>query len=301
MANLSTPVVLILFNRPELTKRVVDVVLKANPSQLYVIADGPRENFPVEKMLCEQVREVVEKADWNCQVFKNYSDENLGCQKRIYTGLNWVFDHVESAIILEDDCLAHPSFFQFCSELLEMYKHDQRITVISGNNFQFGRKRTERSYYFSRYPHCWGWATWRRSWDNCDITMNAWPEARKNNYLQSVFNNSSAIRYWSSKFQDTYEKKIDSWSFPWTLSCWLQNGLTILPEKNLVSNIGFGHDGTHHQNQKTPFSEMPAFPMKFPLNHPSFIVRHSKADAFTQSYQFGLMARLLRKLLSFLP
>lgn len=298
---LSTPIVLIIFNRPELTKKVVDTILKAEPTQLYVIADGPRGNSPVEETLCNQARAVVESTNWNCQLFRNYSDQNLGCQRRIYTGLNWVFDHVESAIILEDDCLSHHSFFQFCDELLDRYKDDRRITAISGNNFQFERNRTEDSYYFSRYPHCWGWATWRRAWLHCDITMEAWPEVKKNNHLRSVFSNSNHIQYWSSKFQDTYENKIDSWSFPWTLSCWLQNGLTVLPKQNLVKNIGFGEGGTHHRSSRTPFANMPTLPMKFPLQHPDFVIRHNKADAFTQFYQFGLVARVIRKSLSLLP
>ncbi len=296
MENISTPVVLILFRRPELTRKVLESISKVQPRHLYVIADGPREDLPNERARCDETRAIIEEIDWDCEIFKNYSDKNLGCQQRIYSGLNWVFEHVESAIILEDDCLPHPSFFPFCEELLQTYKDDERIAAISGNNFQFGRKRTENSYYFSRYPHCWGWATWRRAWSHCDVAMDSWPSVRQKKYLSSVFSNSSSIRYWTFKFQNTYEKKIDSWFFPWTLSCWLQNGLAILPSRNLVTNIGCGVDGTHHLSRKTPLANIPTSPMEFPLKHPSFMVRNSQADAFTQSYQFGLLARGWRKI-----
>mgnify|MGYP001115841842 CR=1 FL=1 len=296
MKKISTPVVLILFKRPELTRKVIESISKVQPRHLYVIADGPREDCPDEKAHCDEARAIVEEIDWDCEIFKNYSDKNLGCQQRIYSGLNWVFDQVESAIILEDDCLAHPSFFPFCEELLQMYEDDERIAAISGNNFQFGRERTENSYYFSRYPHCWGWATWRRAWSHCDITMDSWPVVRQKKYLSSVFSNSRSIQYWTSKFQNTYEKKIDSWAFPWALSCWLQSELTILPSKNLVANIGFGADGTHHRSQKTPFANIPALPIEFPLKHPRFVVRNSQADAFTQAHQFGLLSRIWRKI-----
>ena len=301
MDGLSVPVVLIVFNRPELTKRIAEIVRDAKPSQLYVVADGPRIGYPNEKETCDSVRSVIDTIEWDCPVFKSYADENMGCQKRVYSGLNWVFSKVESAIILEDDCLAHPSFFHFCDELLHLYKNDERIAVISGNNFQFGRQRTKDSYYFSRYPHCWGWATWRRAWGDCDIEMEEWPEMRRNGFLEGLFARSSSARYWSSKFQSTYDKKVDSWSFPWTFSCWSQSRLTILPEQNLVTNIGFCELGTHHRNNKTPFANMKVFPMKFPLKHPKYIVRDSRADSFTQSYQFGFIARAVRKILSLLP
>ncbi len=298
MKRKSTPIVLILFKRPELTRKVLESISKVQPSRLYVIADGPREDRPDEKARCNEARAIIEEIDWDCEIFKNYSDKNLGCQQRIYSGLNWVFDHVESAIILEDDCLPHPSFFPFCEELLQMYKDDKRITAISGNNFQFGRKRTENSYYFSRYPHCWGWATWRRAWQHCDVNMTDWPIVRDQGLLNNILDSHAAIRYWRFKFQQTYTGKIDTWDYPWLLACWLQGSLSILPQNNLVSNIGFISGGTHHSDDSTPFSEMPTVQMKFPLIHPKFIVRHARADAFTQFYQFGMIARFSRKILS---
>ncbi len=156
-----TPVALIIFNRPDTTERVFAEIAKARPPKLFIIADGPREDRPGEAERCASARAIVDRVDWNCEVQKNYSDVNLGCGARPATGISWVFDQVEEAIILEDDCIAHPTFFRFCDELLEKYRDDERIMHIAGNNFQFGNQRTSFSYFFSHHNICWGWASWR--------------------------------------------------------------------------------------------------------------------------------------------
>jgi hypothetical protein len=160
---LTTPVAFLIFNRPDTTAKVFEAIRQAKPPKLLVVADGPRPDRPDDIEKCKAARGVVEQVDWDCEVLRNYSDVNLGCKKRVSSGLDWVFNTVEEEIILEDDCLPHPTFFRFCEELLDYYRHDERIMVISGDNFQFGRNCTEYSYYFSRYNHCWGWSTWRRS------------------------------------------------------------------------------------------------------------------------------------------
>jgi hypothetical protein len=180
---LRTPVAFIIFNCPETTDRVFEQIAKAKPSKLLVIADGPRENSPGEAERCAAVRSIIDNVDWDCEVLTNYSDVNLGCKRRIASGLDWVFDTVEEAIILEDDCLPDPTFFRFCDELLEKYRDDERITMISGDNFQFDRKKTDSSYYFSRDPHIWRWASWRHVWKNYDVDMQLWPEIRDGGWL----------------------------------------------------------------------------------------------------------------------
>ena len=162
MPNLKTPVAFIIFNRPSLTQIVFNTIRQAKPKQLFVIADGAR--FPEEKEKCQQARDIIRQVDWDCEVLANYSDVNLGCGKRISSGISWVFEHVEAAIILEDDCLPHLSFFRYCENLLDYYRDDERVMAIGGDNFQDGNKKTPYSYYFSKYPHVWGWATWRRAW-----------------------------------------------------------------------------------------------------------------------------------------
>src|SRR4028118_433764 len=183
---MKTPVVLIIFNRPAQTEKVFEVIRQAKPPKLLVIADGSRAERPGEAEKCAAARAVIDRVDWDCEVFKNYSDVNLGCDPRISSGLNWVFETVEEAIILEDDCVPHPTFFRYCEELLERYRHDARVMNISGQNVLFGRHRTEYSYYFSRYTLCWGWASWRRAWQYFDVDVKLWPEIRDQNLIKNV-------------------------------------------------------------------------------------------------------------------
>ena len=293
---IKTPIVFFIFNRPDTTQKIFDRIREVKPSQLFVIADGPRNHKQGEKEKCQQVREIINSIDWPCQLLTNYSDINLGCKQRISTGLDWVFRQVEEAIILEDDCFPDLSFFRFCEELLNKYREDERIFVISGDNFQFGSKRTEYSYYFSLYNHCWGWATWRRAWQYYDLEMKSWETIRDANWLKDILQNPFAVKYWKNKFQQAYENKIDTWDFQWTLACWLQNGLTILPNTNLVSNIGFDNiESTNTKNNNSPFANMPVETMQFPLSHPPFIIRDTKADNFTYRIMFGFWSRAYRK------
>jgi hypothetical protein len=192
---------------------------------------------------------------------------------------------VEAAIVLEDDCLPHPTFFRFCEELLERYRDDERIMAISGDNFQFGRQRSKYSYYFSRYPHCWGWATWRRAWQHYDGDMDLWPVIREGRWLEDVLEGKRAVAYWTRIFNRTYDGDINSWAYAWTLSCWAQSGLTALPNVNLVSNIGFGVAATHTISEDISSSSTLNY-LDFPLSHPSFVIQDTVADAFTQRHHF---------------
>lgn len=193
---------------------------------------------------------------------------------------------------------ASPDFFPFCEELLSDYRHDERIMHISGNNFQFGRHQTKYSYYFSRYTHIWGWATWRRAWQYYDVTMKMWPMVRDRHLLNLILDNPRSVRYWHDIFQKVYDKKIDTWDYQWTFACWLQNGLTILPDVNLVSNIGFGPEGYYTKNPKSPLANIPVTAIEFPLQHPPYTIRYSQADKFTQDTVFDpvLSWRIANKL-----
>lgn len=297
-ADILPPVVFFVFNRPDTTQAVFSCIREAQPSTLFLIADGPRENNASDAANCIEVRDIISHVDWNCQVFTSFADENLGCKSRISSGLDWVFKHVDRAIILEDDCLPHHSFFPFCRELLDRYQDDERIMSISGDNFQKEPRRTVHSYYFSRYPHCWGWATWRRAWQHYDADMKLWPYISEEGWLYDLLDDAFAVRYWHNKFQKTYRTEIDSWDYAWTLACWLQSGLCILPNINLVSNIGFDNRGTHTRNHVSPFAGLPTYEMQFPLDIPPVVIRDVKADHFTQFHQFGMMSRSLRKIKS---
>ena len=237
---LTTPVAFLIFNRPHFTERVFAAIAAAKPPKLLVVADGPRPDRQGEAEQCDATRHIIERVDWDCQVLTNYSNAHLGCKRRVSSGLDWVFGTVDEAIILEDDCLPHPSFFRFCQELLQRYRDDERIAQIGGVNFQRGRRRTDYSYYFSRYAHIWGWASWRRAWRHYDVALKAWPLIRNGSWLGDMLGNPKEVRYWQDIFQAVFDEKIDTWDYQWLFASWLQNALTVLPSVNLVSNIGFG-------------------------------------------------------------
>ena len=295
---MNTSVAFLIFNRPNTTQKVFESIRQAKPPKLFVIADGPRKDRAHEDKNCEAVRLIIEQVDWSCQVMTNYSEINLGCKDRVSSGLDWVFEQVEEAIILEDDCVPDPTFFRFCEELLDYYRNDRRIMAISGDNFQFGRKRTEDSYYFSRYNHCWGWATWRRAWQHYDIDMKLWPVISEGNWLASIFENRESVKRWHNIFQSVYDEKINSWAYRWTFACWIQSSLTILPNVNLISNIGFGVEGTHTTNTRNQLANLPVEMMNFPLQHPLFMMRNTEADDFTEknSSRTPLLKRLRNKI-----
>jgi hypothetical protein len=299
---LKTPVTFIIFNRPETTSRVFEEIRKARPPLLLLVADGPRSGHASDAELCAEARAVVEQVDWACEIRKNYSDINLGCRKRVSSGLDWIFSEVEEAIILEDDCLPHPTFFQFCEELLQKYRDDNRIGHIGGVNFQFGRKRMPYSYYFSRYNHIWGWASWRRAWRNYDVNIGLWPEVRDGKWLRGVLGERHLVKYWTRIFDKVYQHGVNTWDYQWMFHCWTQNRLAIIPNVNLISNIGFDTNATHTTGQ-SEFNSMKTEAMKFPLSHPPFIIRDSASDEYTEKYHYFTRfpaLQLLRRLMRFI-
>ena len=286
--NLKTPVAFIIFKRPDTTLKVFEAIRQVKPAKLFVIADGPREDKPGEGEKCAATRGIIEQVDWDCEVYKNYSDVNLGCGKRIYTGLNWVFDHVDEAIILEDDCIPDLTFFPFCEELLEKYKFDTRIFSISSQNFLFGQMKDKYSYYFSRYHHSWGWATWKRAWQYFDFDMVSWPEMKSRDFLKSILIDNKAVNYWTEIFDYTYKDHQDLWDYQWLFASWVQSGIHIAPSVNLVSNIGFGPEATNTlalpKNYK--YAEMDTEPITFPLKYPPLIISDRKKDDFVQKTRY---------------
>ena len=285
---MKTPVAFIIFNRPDTTARVFAEIARARPAKLLVIADGPRVDHPEDAEKCAATRAIVEGVDWDCEVLTNFSDANLGCKMRPVSGLNWVFENVEEAIILEDDCLPHPTFFPFCEELLERYRADERIMAVSGNNFERGQNQLANSYYFSRYPNSWGWASWRRAWAFFDIEIKLWPTLRQSSWLLDIFGQSNVARYWQSVFDKVFAGQLEgAWDYQWSFSCWAQNGLSITPEVNLVSNIGFGNDSTHTADPTSSIANLPTFPIAFPLQHPGYVIRNYEADQFLSKIYLG--------------
>jgi hypothetical protein len=303
---LNTPVLFLVFNRPDTTRSVFEAIRQAKPKKLYIAADGPRKDNETDIKKIEEVRDIVKDVNWDCEIKTILREKNLGCKIAISSAIDWFFENEEEGIILEDDCLPSQSFFWFCQELLKTYREDQRIFMISGDNFQNGKKRTSYSYYFSRYPHIWGWASWRRAWKNYDVNMEVWPEIQKGNWLNDILGNKSNCRYWTKVFNSVYEGKIDTWDYQLVFACWVQSSLAILPNINLVSNIGFGNDATHTKVQ-SDLVKLDSFNINFPLSHPSFVLRDSIADNrtelnfFSNSYSIIKAITKFRKIAHILP
>lgn len=274
---LKTPVAFFIFNRPDTTARVFEAIRRAAPARLLIVADGPRPERVGEAERCAAAREVVSRVDWPCEVSTDFSDENLGCRRRVTSGLDWVFRSVEEAIILEDDCLPEQSFFRFCQELLERYRSEERIMMISGDNFLSGEGTRRDSYYFSRYPHIWGWATWRRSWERYDPDMKLWPQVRGEGWLEKLFPQKRRARFWREAFDAVHSGGLDTWDHQFAFSCMVHDALCVMPSVNLVSNLGFRADATHTRG-KSRFSALPTQAMCFPLRHPSHLGRDESAD-----------------------
>lgn len=292
-----SPVAFIVFNRPETTRKVFEQIKAVKPERLLVVADGPRKDRLGEASLCDQVRDIIGEINWDCDVAKNYSEHNLGCKRRVSSGLDWVFERVEEAIILEDDCLPHPTFFRFCDEMLERYRYDERIGHIGGVNYQPINHKIDSSYYFSRYAHVWGWATWRRVWQTFDVDMKSWPGVAKNKLLKKVFRNDYEVKYWSGEIQSVYAGKVDTWDLQWNYCGWMNNRLSILPNVNLVTNIGFGEDATHTKEEMI-YSNVPSKRMEFPLIEPEYLLTDTEADLYTNNIMFGksLVLKIIHKI-----
>ena len=281
-----TPVALHVFNRPDHTVRVLDVLRKVKPKLLIVNADGPRSHMPDDKEKCLKVRALIETIDWDCEVIKNYSEINLGSFIRNSSGLDFTFKIVEEAIILEDDCIPHVTFFPFCEQLLDRFKEDERISVIGGFN-SFCRQNANESYFFSRYPMTWGWATWRRTWQLVDMNMNGWPEF-KSTALKGVVPEYWYRREWVRIFDAIHQKKRpNGWDYQLLLTGWMNNMVAITPNISLIENIGFGMDATHPGYEKNHNARVVKKEIKFPLTHPVNIFRNNSMDKNVERYHLG--------------
>ncbi len=241
---MDTPILFIVFNRLETTKKVFNSLRKVRPLKLYVSADGPRMEKEGESEIIEEVRKfILDHIDWDCQVKTLFRDTNLGCKMAVSSAIDWFFEHETEGIILEDDCLPDISFFYFCKELLEYYREDNRIMMISGTNFFVTEPEISNSYFFSRYFAIWGWATWRRAWNLYDIEMNEWERVKERDQLAYLVDGYFTKMFFKRMFDTYRENQIDTWDIQWVYTCLFNSGLSIIPKYNLVSNIGV--EGTH--------------------------------------------------------
>ena len=274
MTTSETPLLLIIFNRPEKVRALIEALSKVQPKYLYIAADGPRKNVPTDKERCTEAQKIATTLPWECAVRTKFSDINLGCDQAIPESIDWFFEHVESGIILEDDCIPHPSFFSFCGEILEKYKDNEKIMHISGNNFQDGQVRGNASYYFSHFTAVWGWATWRRAWRQFHPAVEDMDTFFRENRLNAFPFSKKAKRFGTKSYMSK-----EHWDSLWQYAILYANGLNITPNKNLVSNTGFGFGATHTTSEKHPLANVPAEPIT-DIVHSSEIKVNIEADAY---------------------
>jgi hypothetical protein len=278
------PVAFMFFNRPEVTSRVFQKIREAKPRRLLLLADGPRPHVEGDAQRCAAARAAVECVDWPCEVSRQYSDTNLGCRRRVASGLDWVFGLANEAIILEDDCEPDVTFFRFCEELLQKYRNDERVMMITGTN-QVPEVPIADSYIFSNYGSIWGWASWRRAWSHYDVAMTTWPLTKAQRLHYDTLDTPEECRAKETVWDRVCFGGLDTWDHQWSYCRLMNSGLSVVPRVNMISNLGFGSDSTHTRNPLDSRSAMPVRTMAFPLNHPTFVLRN-------RNYDRGFYARI---------
>ncbi|HKW37211.1 MAG TPA: glycosyltransferase family 2 protein [Burkholderiales bacterium] len=296
-------ILFLVFNRPDTTREVLDAIRAARPPRLYVAADGPRADRPGEAQRCAEVRRIAKNVDWPCEVQTLFRDQNLGCNRGCASGISWFFENEEEGIILEDDVVPLPSFFPYCDELLERYRDDERVAMISGCNTISRRFASKESYFFSRYSLFWGWASWRRAWGRHDVAMKGWPAWRDQGGLAKLSGGNRLFEaYWRHNFDAAHSGTIDTWDHQWTFSCWKMGRLSIIPARNQTLNLGFRSDATHTTTWTPSYvSESAPEPLDFPLVHPELVTINSAADAILDEYVYKInhLKILRQKILSY--
>lgn len=292
-----TPVAIFVFARPDTTERVLAAVRRARPERLYVIADAPRPDHPEEAELCRRTRALFDDVGWDCEVATDFAEERTTLKRHIESGMDWVFGRAGEAIVLEDDTIPDPTFFPFCDELLEHYRHEERVMSICGANFQFDGPASDDSYYFSRYPGGPGSATWRRAWTAYDPEMAEWPRVRETDWVSRFSDSPHSDDYWRYVLEQTHRDR-DHWDRAWLFACWLHGGLHAIPNPNLIANVGFREDGTNVSLEDAGvYNDLPTEPMAFPLVHPPELRRNERADAFVDSLMHaGRLSRVFARL-----
>ncbi len=249
----NTPVLFIVFNRSEQTKKVFEIIKKQKPKKLFISSDGPRNQLESVKVM--QIREyILNQIDWKCEVFTKFNEINLGCNLGPGTAISWFFSNVSKGIILEDDCLPNESFFEFCSHYLEKFEFDMRVFHIAGNNLlgDYQTKNNSSDFLFSKFNFVWGWASWSNRWNYYDASLKSY---ESDEFIDKVFPNKKDQFFWKDIFRRVKTGELDScWDYQWTFACWKNEGLSLVSSRNLIQNIGFTQDATHTYNPN-PFIE----------------------------------------------
>lgn len=296
-----TAVLFLVFNRPETTKQVFEAIRQAKPPRLYVAADGPRASREGEFERVVQVRQIATAVDWPCEVKTLFRDGNLGCKKAVSEAITWFFEYETQGIILEDDCLPTQSFFTYCEQLLDRYKYNDDVYIISGDGRVASGLRfsADPDYVYCKYPLIWGWATWRRVWEKYDVNISEWP-ATKNTIINKISKINRSKDFWLKTFNNLHEGRIDTWDYQLTYLLIKDDALAVIPTKNQIKNIGFGEDATHTFDSNSSAANVETVSFE----HPVIICDPSPSDVekinnYYDMYQFTeqpLIKRLILKI-----
>lgn len=293
-----TPVLLIAFNRPETTQRVVERLIEVGAANVYIFIDGPRFSSEADEENVAKVREIIQSSKWPKEPRSEFLKGNLGCRKGVAHAINWFFENETEGIILEDDCLPDLTFFDFCSELLESYREDPRVGAICGTTHFALSSESPESYRFTRYPHQWGWATWRRAWAAYDSDLDTWHPESALSVLRKVSGGSRLFPiFWRNLLEKTKANQIDTWDYIWFYSFWNAGFLAISPRVNLVRNIGFGRSATHTKTPPLGESFHPkSLALNRPFEPPALVEPDMKLEARTRWLVMGVGGKTLRSL-----
>ncbi|WP_394986579.1 methyltransferase FkbM [uncultured Helicobacter sp.] len=303
---------LLSFNRLDTVRQILAQIARVQPPRIYLASDGAREGKInaqgiAESTLVQEVREfLLDSIDWDCAVHTRFLDSNLGCKAAVSSAISWFFSYEEQGIILEDDCLPTLSFFRFCDELLARYKEQERVMMISGwSALDFApnpsvetlcpKARLSEDYFFSKYNHIWGWASWARAWAKYELESSDFVS----DFARFAFSSTSERRSWRRTFGAYYAGKIDTWDYPWTFSIWKSRGLCVYPKNNMIQNIGFNRQDAAHTQGDSKFARMPSYDLIFPLTHPRHIAPNPALDSLNFSLVFempSLLRRVVRKI-----
>lgn len=290
------PVLLVLFNRPDQTRRMITALRDVRPRRLFVAADGPRPGVRSDADRCAGARDVLAEIDWPCELRTQFQVRNLGCKTGPETAITWFFSHVEDGIILEDDCIPTPDFFPFCAELLDVYAATDDVMMISGHNPLGVWSRSGSSYVFTRTSPTWGWATWRRAWQHYEPTMAAWERAGTRRAVRRRMP-AAEFRLTRRRFDQVHGKGLDAWDFAWAFAMLQRDAVAVMSASNVICNIGFGEDATHTKNVLSPDSRETTTPIRFPLVHP----RSTEPEVDLEKALFARRFPLTRRFLTILP
>ena len=281
------PILLLLFNRPKLTKKLIKSLQIVKPKKIYVNIDGPRSKYKNDKQLCREVYKEVKKINWKCKINIRKFSFNNGCRKSVKNAIDHFFSKEKYGIILEDDCIPSMNFFVFCAKILKKYENNDKIKSISGNNFQKNKKQYKYDYYFSKYMHCWGWATWRRAWKDYDDNLSGWTKLKNSDYWRRLHPDRYESKYWKTKIELVYKKRIDSWAYVWLASIWFKKGIVVNPSVNLVNNLGFENNALHTFVNRFYFNNSDKIKNYKLINHPKNIDIHKIFDENTFKIHFN--------------